>query len=138
VLHVGFTVLTVHKEVHHVGFTVLTVHKEVHHVRFTVLTVHKEVHHVGFAVLTVHSASNVKFQNISIRRFCVFVPNNSPIDLLLSLEGQYQLAILIDDINMAAVIVICNTFQSFCLVCQHTVQLDTLISAPVKFQLRGF
>jgi len=70
---------------------------------------------------------------------CVFripAPNSSPVDFLLSLKGQYQLAILVNDINMATVVVICDALQSLRLVRQHAVQLDTLLSAAIKFQLR--
>jgi hypothetical protein len=81
---------------------------------------------------------NITSHKPSICRFCILVPNSSPIDFLLSLKGQYQLTILINDINIGTVVVIRNTFQSFRLVCQHTVQLDTLLSAPIKFQLRCF
>jgi len=81
---------------------------------------------------------NITSQKTAVCMFCILIPNSSPIDFLLSLKGQYQLTILINDINMATVVVIRDALQSFRLVRQHTVQLDTLLSATIKFQLRCF
>lgn len=68
----------------------------------------------------------------------IFVPNNSPINFLLSFKGQYQFSIFINNVNMATIVITSYTLQSFCLVCQHTVQLDAFLSTTVQFQLRRF
>jgi len=61
----------------------------------------------------------------------ILLPNNSPIDFLLGLKGQYQFSIFINNINMATVIITSYTLQSFCLISQHAVKLDAFLSTTI-------